>query len=165
MRQTVSDGSVLEYEPADDKAMRAFRKITAPPCDIPAFVNAHEVSANQQFHARRLLTAADEIGLDADTKFNAHDRALAVRMALFAMATSLYAVAESVIEAMPPTSGPSCWLRGRCAGKRTSRNGSPPDNQPLRLLATAAGQCWRCPSSRRQSRNADVSHDEADQFG
>ena len=102
LRQAVSDGSALDYAPADDKAMRWYHKISAPPCNEPWLVKAHEAAANQPFLARRLLTAACEIVLDADTKFNAHDQALAVRMALFAMATSLFAVAESVIEAMSP---------------------------------------------------------------
>ena len=103
LSQAVSDGSVLEYEPADDKAMRRYHKITAPPCDDPWLAKAHEASASQPFLARRLLTAASEIVFDVDTEFNAHDRALAVRMALFAMAAGLiYAAAESVIAAMPP---------------------------------------------------------------
>ena len=124
------DGSVLEYEPAGDKAMRAFRKITTPPDNEPWLAKAHEAAANQPFLARRLLTAASEIVLDAHTNFNAHDRALAVRMALFAMATSLFAVAERVIEAMPPDE----WAEILAARKACWE-----ENERQRLLAVAAG--------------------------
>ena len=129
LRQAVSDGAVLDYEPADDKAMRWYRKITAPPCNEPWLAKAHEVAANQPFLARRLLTAASEIVLDADTKFNAHDRALAVRIALFAMGTSFFAMPENVIKAMPAdewsvlvAARKACWE----------------ENERQRLLAVAA---------------------------
>lgn len=82
LRQAVSDGSVLDYEPADDKAMRWYHKIASPPSDVAWVVKANEAASNQPFLARRLLTAVSDIVLDADSKFNSHDLALAVRMAL-----------------------------------------------------------------------------------
>jgi hypothetical protein len=102
LRQAVSDGSVLDYEPSDARSMRSFRKVRAPKCELPALAKAHEVAANQPFLASHLLTAASEILLDAGAEFDPHDRALAVRIALFTIAGALiYAVSQCVVDAMP----------------------------------------------------------------
>ena len=129
LRQSVSDGSVLDYEPADARAMRAYHKVHAPKCDLPALAKAHEVAAHQPFLAGHLLTAASEILLDAGAEFDSHDRALAARIALFAIAGALiYGVPQSVIDAMPTEE----WETLLAARKACWE-----ENERYRLLAAA----------------------------
>jgi hypothetical protein len=103
LRQAVSDGSVLDSEPATDEEMRAFRRVKhPPPPENQALAYAKAVAGEQVFLGRRLYTLATDIVLEAGGDTNAADRALAVGNALFSVAAFFTAIARKVIDAMPP---------------------------------------------------------------
>lgn len=103
LRRALHDGSVLDYEPADGRRWRAFRKVERPePSDCAPTANASAVADKQTFLAQRLITAAADIVDDVGADFNAEGRALAVAAAIFgAIADPRPTVAKAVIEALP----------------------------------------------------------------
>jgi hypothetical protein len=102
LREAIADGSVLDHEPASDKAMRNFRraKFAAPP-ENAILAAAWEVAFTQEFLVRHLLTTAAEIADEADMERREDGHALAVQCAIFAVAAAIERIAEKVIDAIP----------------------------------------------------------------
>lgn len=101
LRDAMADGGVLDYEPADDKAMRAFRRAMPPRFDDPLGMRAQDVAGRQFFLARRLFTAAGEIVDDAGADVDAAGRALAVGCVLVQLGAWQCAIPKRVADAMP----------------------------------------------------------------
>jgi hypothetical protein len=102
LRAAIADGSVLDHEPASDKAMRAFRraKFATPPENV-MLAAAWEVAFTQEFLVRHLLSTAAEIADEADMERREDGHALAVHCAIFGVAAAIERIAEKVINAMP----------------------------------------------------------------
>ena len=102
LRAAIADGSVLDHEPASDKALRDFRRAKfATPPENAMLAAAWEVAFTQEFLVRHLLTTAAEIADEAGMERRDDGHALAVQCAIFSVAAAIEGIAEKVIKAMP----------------------------------------------------------------
>lgn len=101
--EAMSDGTVLDHEPADQEVMWLFHHGDVPNAsEYRVLASAQDIALQQRFLAGRLLTAADLLVDDACADIDAKGRALAVARALFSVAADFEPIAEKVIQAMPP---------------------------------------------------------------
>lgn len=103
LRGVVADGSILEYEPTNGRAWRAYRSAKRPKAsDIAALADAAEAAEKQDYLARRLVTAAADIVDEAGADFDAEQRGLAVAAAIFSVIADLSpSVPKAVLDALP----------------------------------------------------------------
>ena len=101
LQRALSDGSVLDAEPAGDEALRVFRRVAPPAVDDPAAARTHEAVGRQIFLARRLYTLAGDIVDDAGADIDSVARAFAVGAVLHVMAALQAPIAREVVLALP----------------------------------------------------------------
>ena len=101
LQAALSDGSVLDAEPAGDKALRVFRCVAPPAVDDPAAARTHEAAGRQLFLARRLYTLAGDIVDDAGADIDSVARAFAVGAVLHVIAALHAPIAREVVLALP----------------------------------------------------------------
>src|SRR5262249_12590576 len=101
LRAAVTDSSVLDVDPATDKAMGAFRRVTPPTFSDPIGARASDVACRQLFLARRLFTVAGDIVDDAAADIDAAGRATAVGCVLVQLGAWQCAIPKAVADEMP----------------------------------------------------------------
>lgn len=119
LQEAVADGSVLDYELAGAKAMRAFRCAAADvaaPAGFASLTKAHDTVAGQTFLASRLLAAAEDIVHEAGAGFDGKSRAIAVGEVLFSVCAVRVSIPDDVMHAIPAdewqallASRKACW--------------------------------------------------------